>query len=778
MKISISWAFDHIDANWKTIEIEQLIDTFIKTTAEIETWQKVSVDVSKLSFSEIVSVHTDQTIVRSEEWSTEISLSARNDARPGEIFLISKNGTNYAWATMIDFGGSKELLLPAFGIDKNLQAGDWKETFNRDDVIIDIDNKSITHRPDLWGHRGMAREIAAMLNLSLLPLEQFVAKKEIAVFETQAPANPSNPFSISIQDSGACKRFAGLFFKEISNGPSLLWMAKRLASIDSRSINALIDFTNYIMFDIGQPMHAFDADTLQEKSIIVRRAKVQEKLALLDDDEIELGSEDLVIADGKKAVSLAGVMGGQNTGISRRTKSIFLESANFDSATIRRSSTRHKKRTESSVRFEKSLDPNQNTDAILRFLKLLEEAQIPYAAAEAIHSVGALVKTRIVDIAHTFIENRLGVQVLTKRVTKILKQLDFGVTTKDKNGDVLYSLTIPTFRATKDISIPEDIVEEIGRFFGYENIPQQLPKRQIHPFTLHTTYQRRAIKRLLSYGFQMHEVYNYSFYDESFLRLLGWQPDNVVSIKNPVSENYKRLVTSLQPHLFKAVHKNVDQFKQLRFFEFGRIWQLKSQEVHEQQTLSGILFDQVKGIDFYDAKALLERLFEMLAIPVSWQQVEDPSLPWLVPYQTVKIKNDQHEIGIAGIVNQSLVQRLCPSGGVFVFELNADVLLPHKPVLKQFEPTPKYPPVHRDISMLIPSKHTVAQLRSLISNIDERIDSITLIDFFTKPEWQNKKSLTFSLAIRDSEKTLTNKEVDAIWAKLIKQLEKLGATVR
>ena len=774
MKVSIAWVFDHIDVDWKSVDIENLINKFNKTTAEIETWQKISIDINQFTLAEVVSVSTDQSILRSQEWNAEITLPAHNDVRPGQWYLIKKSGSSYDWVTMAGVGGNKELLLPTLHIDKALPAEQWKKKFEREDIIVDIDNKSITHRPDLWGHRGMAREIAAILDVALLPIESFVAQKEIIWSKKIAPSTASNPFSITIHNADVCKRFAGLYFPEIAYRSSLLWMATRLSRVDSRPINALVDLTNYVMFDLGQPMHAFDAEALQEKTIVVRRAHAKEKLTMLDGDTLELTTDDVVVADGKTAMSLAGVMGGENSGISSRTKSVLLESANFDGTTIRRTSARHKKRTESSMRFAKSLDPNQNTDAILRFIKLLNDTQIPYAAAEHIMSVGVPAKSHMIDIPHAFIEQRIGVFIERNRVKKILEQLGCTVELTDDG----YTITVPTWRSTKDISMPEDIVEEVGRFFGYDNITPVLPSMQLSPAYFVKTFRKRTIKRLLSYGFQMHELYNYSFYDESFLRVIAWEPSGFVSVKNPVSANYTRLVTSLQPYLFKAIHENVAHYDQLRFFEWGRTWSQNNNQVVEQQILSGIIFDQIKGVDFYDAKLVLERLFAMLDISVSWHRQERPRYPWLAPFQTAIIKHEDIEVGIAGVVDEHFVQRLCPAGGMFVFELNGDFLLSCKSPLKQFTSVPKYPAVTRDISILAPLAITVAELTKIITGVDERIEQVTLIDFFTKSEWEDQKSLTFSLAIRDPEKTLTNEEVDIIWLVLIEQLKKQGATIR
>ena len=777
MKISIAWIFDHIDADYTSIDIAKLVDQCNKTTAEIEGWKNVSINLDQLTVAEIVSVEGDQTIVRSDEWNKEITLPVRNDISPGQWYLIIKEGESFSWALMDDLGGSKELLLPAMYVDDQCKKGVWKKNFESKDYVLEVDNKSITHRPDMWGHRGFAREIAAMLDMPFKTIDSFLAKKKINCFTNHAPANETNPYSITIQDPDVIKRFAGLYIKEVVHYPTLLWMASRLARVDSRSIDTLVDLTNYVMLDFGQPMHVFDALALTTKKIIARRAHTKEKLTILDDDKLELTPEDIVIADDKRGISLGGVMGGSDTGITSKTKSVFLESANFDATTIRRTSVRHKKRTDASSRFEKSLDPNQNIDALLRFLKLLDDAQIPYVASETISSVGPRALPGEITISHEFIEKRLGTVIELPFILQTLQKLECGVEVKMHDNGLVYLITVPTFRSTKDIEIPVDIVEEIGRFFGYDRIQQQLPSLQLQPADLSSTYCARHIKRLLSYGFSMRELCNYSFYDESFLRMIEWEPTNFVSVQNPVSENYYRLVTSLIPHLFKAVSANGEHLHRLRFFELGRIWS-NTKGINEKKSLAGIMYEQKQQINFYDLKVLLEQLFALLNMPVKWQQVEKSAAPWFVPYQTAHIISGDTIVGTAGMIDELFLQRISPGGAAFAFELSGDFILSYKSVTQRYVLAPKYPQVIRDISMLIALKYTSDELTDAIKSVDSRITAVMLIDFFSKPEWKDQKSLAFRVIIQDPEKTLTKQEVDAMWLRVEAQIKKRGATIR
>lgn len=783
MKISLNWIFDHIDEQIAQVNITQLLDSFIRTTAEIEGWKKVSVDTDKLTMVQVIAIVENSVTVYSPEHNKEYSLSRRTDAVIGSWFIIIVSDTEFQWATTTVFGGTKDMVLPAIYCSQEMQAGEWKGIIEKEDYIIEVDNKSINSRPDLWGHRGLAREIAAILNLPLRSLQEFIAEKETS--------NHQLRFSIAIKAPNGCDHFAALHLSAVTAQASDLFMVVRLSRLDSRAINFLVDTTNYIMLDLGQPMHAFDADLLSTKQIIVDYAQEKEKLALLDGETIELTSQDLVITDGKKPISLAGVMGGSSTAINANTRSVLLEAAHFDPVIIRRSAARHKKRTESSMRFEKNIDPHGNIDAIKRFLFLLDKAGISYSADEKIISLGADVEQKKVMVKHDFIEQRLGILIKPEKIIDILDKLEFGIEQSVEDSTIIYLIKVPSFRATKDIKIPEDIVEEVGRYIGYDNIPRVMPSLQLNAHDLHTTYTIRAIKQFFSYGLQMRELYGYSFFDESMLRQLAWQPTDAIDIKNPISENYTRLVTTLQPHLLKAVEENSVAHTQLRFYEWARIWRMDGEKIIEQKSVSGVLYlsthSSSKGLesaaidklDFYSGKTLLSRLFDQLHMDVSWQAYHNNNFSWYVPYQTAVLMHEGMEIGIAGMVDQSIVNSLSPAGGsIFMFEVNADYLLNYRKPLKRFNPLSKYPSVRRDASILILASMAVDALIDVIKKVDERIAAVILIDFFTKPEWQDQKAMTFQVEIEDKEKTLTSQEVDMLWDKVVEQLKLQGASIR
>lgn len=275
---------------------------------------------------------------------------------------------------------------------------------------------------------------------------------------------------------------------------------------------------------------------------------------------------------------------------------------------------------------------------------------------------------------------------------------------------------------------------------------------------------------------RMHETQNYSLYDQEFLRLLDVTPKDMVSIKNPVSENLKHLVTSLVPHLLKNVHTNVHEYTKIRFFEWGRIWHELGQTVIEQRALSGILFDK-SNVDFFEAKSILTDFFKFLGIEVTWVAYKNPEESWFSAYQTAHLMVGEQCIGTAGSINKSFLHTIM-SGDAFIFELDGDFLLTYNAPAKKFVALAKYPSIGRDISILISSKYTAHALCQKIKNIDAKITGVDIIDFFEKPEWHEQRAITFRFTINDPEKTLTKEEADSIWNAVANMLKEMGATIR
>lgn len=772
MKLSIAWIFDHIQGSWKDQDIPALIAKLGATTAEIDHVKLVEIDLDALHIARVVKVSSESITLVSLESKKEFALAPLKNQTytPGTMFMVVKENKQYRFATLSDLGSDKEASMPAVSCTDEEAAGGWKKQYEHHDYVITLDNKAVTHRPDLWGHRGFAREIAAMLNLPLRAEDDFLASKPIKHYDKATSATAGVQVKI---ETDVCKRFAALPVPAIEYTPAVLKIALRLARIDARPIDAIVDATNYVMYDWGQPMHAFDAAKISHNSLIAQQARAGEKLTLLDGETITLTPDDCIISDGQKALALAGIMGGDASSVTPQTHSLIIEAANFDATAIRLTAARYKKRTEASTRFEKVLDPHQNTQAILRFLKILETEKISFTAGDAISSLGALSSDKTITVAHDFIQAKLGIMLSVDKVITILKSLGFGVQHDKKSN--LYFLIVPTYRATKDIAIPEDIVEEVGRFIGYGSIKPQAPVRAMIPIDHHDILTMRAIKQHCAYGLKMHEVYNYAFYDEEFIRKLDLN-FFTTAVVNPVSENYKGLVTSLVPHLLKNIQQMAVNNTKLSFFEAGRIWETTVQKLQEKAVLGLVMYDRA-NINFYEGKERVHSLFDLLRMQVTWRKPVDALAPWFDQHQAAELVCEGVVIGHAGKIAPTLAPRV-GEGDIFIAEFSLDALLKRSTEKQVFKQLAKYQPVELDVSVLLAYTVAAESLELAIASADERIRDVRIVDFFEKEEWQNRRSLTMRYMIVDETKTLTKEDIDAVHAHVIKTVQKLGAEVR
>jgi len=775
MKLSLSWIFDYIGADWRNIDVPKLMENFYYKVAEVEGFKKFTFDLKSLVLARVEKVNADEITLTDVNAKKVYKLQTRENVHVGGHYLLKQDAQKIRWAAMADFGSEKESLLPEVFCTKEMYAS-WRSLLISEDYVMEIGNTAISHRPDLWCHRGIAREIAALLELPFKDLEDFLANKIIKNIDSESQSTVDNPFALKIENSTACPRFAGLYFDFIESRPSVLPIMQRLCIVDSKPIDAIVDLTNYVMLDISQPMHAYDAKKLESRSIVVRSARAKESVKLLDDQDISLEVNDLVVVDGKKPVALAGIMGGLSTAISKDTESIFLESACFDAGTVRKTSKRLGIRTDASVRFEKSLDPNQNVLGIRRFLKLLDEYAISSRSSDIINSLGSRASDRELIVTHEFIEQYLGIAIAPEFVRSTLERLAFRVEHDAYASQLTYKIFVPTFRGTKDVTRKEDIVEEVGRYFGYDSLPCTYPTRAMAPFSIQPVMRLREIKETVAYGLQMREVYNYALCDEAWLSEINWQPSHSVELANPLSENARRLVTTLVPGLLQAVDINKADSQSLRFFEWGRTWRMNA-EIHESKSLAGIMYEHKQAIDFYDAKGLLLELFDMLSLPVTWAKVDTPEYPWYAPYQTAYIMHNGTKIGIAGKINCAFFSHIA-EGDAFIFDLDGDYLMNYQAETKTFNELSKYPGITRDVSVMIQAHNTSEELIDMIRAINPLIVDVKLVDYFAKEDWHDKRSLTFRCLIQDEQKTLTTEQADAIMQAVGKAFEKRGAIIR
>ncbi len=477
------------------------------------------------------------------------------------------------------------------------------------DHVIEVDNKSLTHRPDLWGHYGMAREVAAILGKKLRD----------PVKHGGLPDAPA-PIRVTIENYSLCPRYSALVFENVQVQPSPPWLERRLQAIGLNPISNIVDVTNFVMAEIAQPMHAFDAEKLHGEEIIVRLARAGEKFAALNDEAYELDASNLVIADPEGAVALAGVIGGAGSAISVATTRIVLESANFNASTIRKTSARLKLRTDASMRFEKAQDPANTVRGLRRALELLQEV------SPGIRLVGGLAdayrplpKPEPIVLHLDWLEGKLGRRIQAAEVRKILESLDFEI---QEGSSHTFHVTPPSWRATKDISIKDDLVEEIGRMIGYDSITPVAPlsPARVPPANPEREFHHRVREIAAAQGFT--EVYNYSFIGEEMVSRFELNDADLVEVANPISSDQNLLRSSLLPGIWKNILSNARHFDSFRLFEIGR-------EIHRDAEIPhfcAAIYSKDDGVaGLLELKRLAECLLAGVAVrPVAARSYEHP----------------------------------------------------------------------------------------------------------------------------------------------------------
>lgn len=775
MKVSLRWIFDHLNAQWTDYRVEDIVARFNLTTAEIEHTEKVSLSLDDYALCVIEKITETQIEYFCAEWAIKGMLPIRTDASVNNVYLIKKYKNDYAWATLTDWNNaSREGLMPTLFIpDQTMLSGLWKKNCEIEDYILEIDNKSITNRPDLWGHRGVAREIGALLSIPLKKIDD--SGVSVVHYESKSTSDEKMPILISLETS-FCSRLSAAMIKDIRYTPSTLFMALRLNRVDQKPMNILVDATNYVMCDIGHPMHAFDGRYFENSSLKVRMAKSGEILTSLDGVDLTLTSDDIVISNEEKVASLAGIKGGALSGVASDVSSLIIEAGCFDAGTIRLSAAYHKLRTDASARFEKSLDPEQTVVALQRYIKLLRDAGLS-CNISSIATIGNVVEPLKITVKHNEIIDRLGVNIESATVKKLLGSIEC-IVDASQDSNPTYTVTVPTFRCTKDIRIKEDLVEEVGRLYGYNTIPAQLPSLTLQPEDYVDVQRLSALKHYYASGqVAFSEVQNYALFDNDFLHKIGWEIDEVLTLKNPLNAQATTLVTSLIPHLLKNVELNSANQDELRFFEAAKIWHASNNSINEQSCLSGVWFKKHETVDFYQAKMWIQGMFDRLQIPVVWKK-SDKKFQWAHAFQAADLFIEERCIGTVAVGSLAMMAR-CVQGSTLLFELNLDAILNYKVIDPVFKPLPLYQATHLDMSIMVPLFVTVSSLEETIKNVDKRIFEVYFIDQFKKPEWTDKKSITLRFGVRDEQKTITKELIDSIMAEVIKNLEKqYGVQVR
>ncbi len=648
-----------------------------------------------------------------------------------------------------------------------------------DDIILEIDNKSMTNRPDLWGHYGMAREIAALYDLPLKPFAPYTAPTGVDTFD------------VRIADADKCHRYIGVQMQGLSVKPAPFAMRARLWKVGLRPINALVDITNYVMMAVGQPTHAFDADKICEH-MEVRRAAEGESLKLLNGKELSLHTDDLVIADAKEAVALAGVMGGEGDSILPTTERVILEVANFEATGIRKTALRYDNRTDSSTRYEKAMDP-ERCDLALSLAMELFAALYPEMKVTAFADNYPTKLTQAqIDVSYDWLDRRLGKHLTQQQISHKLGLLGFTVSF---DGDNMH-IVVPTWRSTGDVSIKADIMEEVARMYGYENFEAS---------TITTSFSGainqldkslvRHIEEYLAFRCGMQEILTYPWMKEEFVQAILPSTEGILTLPTPPSPEEKYIRSSTLPNLCQAVVKNERYYNEFSLFETAQIFDGTqfttpydaSERLPVQRRHIGCAFaakcDKLEDITylFRRAKGVIAEMPRYTHMePFRFDKGEKPS--WADDVAWLSIYVGDTQVGTFGLLSKK-ASMACgiKNLSVVLCELDTECLVPYKSRTNTFVHMPEHPMNEYDISMLVDSTVSWEQIRCTVeSKHSELLHGVRFVDEYKgKQIPEGKKSVTIRILIGAKDKTLTSNEIEACANATIKTLSKrLGAEVR
>ena len=671
----------------------------------------------------------------------------------GMICSLAELGLESKFLKEEDRNGIHELPLDA-------QIGmDALEYLQFDDTIIDFELTS--NRADLLSMIGLAYEVGAIYDLPVT-LPEITLKEEGDSIETSYQLNV---------ETDACSIYLGKFQE------SPQFIKSRLMACNIRPINNVVDISNYVMLEYGQPLHFFDADRLGNH-IVVRDAKNQEELVTLDGQTRILKSSDIVIANEKESVALAGVMGGLSTEVENDTKNIFIEAAIFDPIHIRYTS-KAILRSEASSRYEKGIDPNRTKQALLRACELLEK----YASGTVMHGTlchdNAAKENKLISITLNKINQVLGMQLESQEVESILRRLGFTYLLENDT----YQVTVPTRRL--DVNIKEDLIEEIGRIYGYHHVLGKLP---IVPMKQGTyALKEKKIKeirhRLESLG--LYQVFTYSLVGEKESRQFVNQDKEFVSLLAPLSEDKKIMRQSIIPSLLTVMEYNLARnYKDIQIFETGSIY-YKEDTYKEEQMVAGLLCGNYAGniwqnqnlkVDFYLVKGIIENLLHYLGFHGRYQIIADENYKDMHPKMTASILVDNTKIGYFGKVHPRTSKR-----DVYVFEMRLDCLLSKKVRGIKYKEVSKYPSVHKDLAFIMPKSMESEKVMAILKKVGGKL--LTNLDVFDVYEGENvgidEKSIAYALTFQNDTRTLSDEEVTEIFNKMISEVEsKLGIQLR
>lgn len=630
---------------------------------------------------------------------------------------------------------------------------DIKDYLPIEDIIVEVDNKSLTNRPDLWGHYGIAREIATITGHQLLPLELLDIK------------NTSKDLDIKIKRKDLCFRYTGLKIDNLSKKETPFDMQIFLYYAGMRSLSLIVDLTNYLMLELGQPMHAFDSRKVS--SIQIDTAESNDKFTTLDNEERVLNENTLMIKNNNEYFAIAGIMGGKDSEIAEDTDSIILESATFDAASVRKSATALGMRSEASARYEKSLDPNMTIIATKRFAKLLKDIDKNITFGSNITDVYPKeLKSPTIILTKNKLKKYMGIDVPSEFVINTLKSLEFEVEEQKDS----YKVKVPTFRATKDITMEADLIEEIARLYGYENIELEPLKLDLTFDQLENTQEKEyEVKRFLASKYNLHEVHSYLWYKTAMLNKLGIAKDNI-KLLGKSEDNILRDDLSLT--LIDIARDNLKHSNEVSIFEIGT----EFIDNENKRALSIVLADNYKLLEttFNKAKEIVSTIFkvflnkEVTLEKSTFYDYYNESL-------TFDIIVDKKVLGKISVLKSNIASLIAKKKCFVTINIDFDIYEQLEKTRYIYEPISKYPTVTLDYTVLMPKDLKYSKLDAVIKEFKSKIiKDFKLIDRYVDTEY-NKYTVRYVVGRED--KTLTSEELQDFKTKFINHIKKNGLSI-
>ena len=786
MFISLNWIKDYVDLTG--VDLKELVNKFTLSCAEVEGYEEKGKNISGVVVGKILEVNDHPNSkklhllkVNVGKEVLDIVCGAPNvrvgltvpvaviGAQVGDIKIQKAMVGGYESSGMCcsahelgvsdDHSGLMELC------DKLVPGTNIKEVLDIDDFIFEVDNKSLTNRPDMWGHYGIAREIAALTKRELKPLTLWNEKNDLA------------PVNVSV-DAKECYRYSTATMENITRKVSPINMQIRLYYCGMRGINFLADITNYIMLELGQPMHAFDNSLV--KDIQVELVKENTKFVTLDEEERTLPAGTMVIKSAGEPVAIAGVMGGLKSGISNETNSVLIESACFDAYSVRKTALNIGLRTESSARYEKSLDPENTMIALRRFINIVKTYDKDARVASGITDIYNHRYPRLsIEITKDYIDKFIGIEIPENQILDILSRLQFEVVIQGKG---CYIVDVPSFRATKDIQGKADIVEEISRIYGYDNIKPTTTSQVIKPVEkCREVVLEYETKFALAERYNLSETHSYIWYDSEVNKELGIKPASVIKVINSIQKDNNEIRSTMVPTMLKVVKENKNDYDSFGAFEIGRVVKELAEDgnVIEAKNLGITLAS--KG----NREELLLQLKEAVEYVISYVVKADLKIQkgackidYINPSNYYEFFSGEEKLGFIGFAHPLVERKIDNKIAIAICELDFTKLCSLQEKEYKMEKVSKYPKSEFDFNFLIPSNMIYSEIEKIATSIVSDLSyKVSLVDIY-EPENSEFKSYTLHYDVVNFERTMTGEELENFHKTVIQTFNKKGISLK